>query len=744
MVSYHTDRPLTSPSDGDLFNRCQFAENISKAIISQPIDEKYVIGLHSAWGYGKTSVLNMMESYLKKKKTIVVRYNPWIYSDIKSMTVGLLLEISNKIIETEIDNQDGKAIKKIIKQAQIKGISGVAEDLSRSLRSIIDAVSFSPVDPVNVAGKGVSAILGFAGKSSFNALQKNVESEIKKLGKRIIVIIDDVDRLDKDEIFQLFRLVKVVADFNGITYVIAFDNIAVAKALNGRFSSGQNKNDGKDFLEKIIQIPLNLPFITQDELSAMFLDGLNELLIEYKLEVSDDDNVRFWDIFGNHIMPYLKTPRAVKRYLNLLTFTLPLAGNEINTTDALVLTGLKLLYPATYDNIQSAKLILTGTDLEFSLDQDSRKNKTKKQFEELLADGEQKASSILILLFPTVQHALSNNSSSWSDSTEKLRESKRVASIDYFDRYFIFGIGKSDVSDSEIVRILRLNNPAEITNNLKSLATNQKTQKLIIGKIRQYKHLASSSDSLLNGLIGSSEYLSDFQDAGFFTRSGLDIFSDLVFKIIRDGNTNTMALIKAAISACVDSELLTYIIRDVNLAMTGDDHNSNKSPLLNDDEFNEFKKISVEKISALATTHKFYGTDPSISYILYQYWTEFNGNNKDTETNLKKNIKTKDDVLDFLTSFLPTSTGTNGRRRNNLTDASYKYLSKIINPVYLYNILVKEDADLLNISKYESLEHHFDDSPINKVGNEKNADFRKVLAQEFVYLHKQAITKSEK
>lgn len=76
MVTYHTDAPIRSSSD-DLFDRERFAQYIANAIANQSNSEKYVIGLYSPWGYGKTSILNMIEEILKKKdKTIIVRYNP--------------------------------------------------------------------------------------------------------------------------------------------------------------------------------------------------------------------------------------------------------------------------------------------------------------------------------------------------------------------------------------------------------------------------------------------------------------------------------------------------------------------------------------------------------------------------------------------------------------------------------------------------------------------------------------------
>jgi predicted KAP-like P-loop ATPase len=336
MSTYHTDQPLES-SDDDLFGRAQYAENIAKVILTQPINEKYIIGLYSPWGYGKSSMLNMMQSHLEQEDTLVILFNPWIYTDLHSMTAGLLSEVAKKINDVELgyDRDQPTGLKEKSKRWTKRSLKmiktrGVKNTIADSIGSVAEATSYS-TQGVSI-GKSVANAARMVGKESFNTLKKNVEQNIKDLNKRVVVIVDDVDRLDKDEIFQLFKLVKAVADFKGITYVIAFDDVAVAQALNSRFSSDNSAKAGRDFLEKIIQIPLSLPHIPREELRDMFIKDINSLLTEYKLEVSDDDQSRFWTIFDKHILPHLKTPRMIKRYLNLLTFTLPLAGNEMNVS----------------------------------------------------------------------------------------------------------------------------------------------------------------------------------------------------------------------------------------------------------------------------------------------------------------------------------------------------------------------------------------------------------------------------
>lgn len=737
MSNYHTDQALQSAAE-DLFGRAKYAENIAKVIHSQPINEKYVIGLYSPWGYGKSSILNMMRSHLEDGNTLVVPFNPWIYTDLNSMTIGLLTEIAREVNDSELGYRNEtspisrrKKIKRWTKrQWRMIKTRGFRNSISDSIGSLADATSVS-AHGVSI-GKSVALAAKSVGKDSFATLKKNVESDIEKLDKRVVVVIDDVDRLDKDEIFQLFKLVKAVADFKGITYVIAFDNIAVAKALNGRFSGGAGLKDGMDFLEKIIQIPLSLPYIPTEELREMFVEGVNNLLDEYKLEVSDEDSSRFWDVFDNHILPHLKTPRSIKRYLNLLTFTLPLANNEVNITDVIALTGLKLLYPTTYERVQREKSLLTGQSTDYFIDDDKRQENNKKKFGALVQD-EESASSILSSLFPVISQAY-GGSKSWEDSGEKLKESRRIASNDYFDRYFVFGIGNSDVSDFEVEDILKMEDAKRITKSLKSIAKDAKSQQLILTKIRQYKKEIADTGVFLKGLIAASDSLSSSHQSGFFSRSGVEVFADLVFDIVKKESADKLKDVVEIINLCDDTELLTYLIRDVNLNF----QDKSEKTILSEEEFRIFKTVAVKQIKELAKSIKFYEAPRKVSYILYQYWQDYTGDDSVTGY-LEASLNTSDDVMDFLTNYLATWSGNRGRRRGDFNKASFDTVAKLIEPKKLYELLTKEDESLAQIDEYVKLEHRDDDSDINKVGNEKSKEFRKIVAQQFSYLYHQSL-----
>src|SRR5699024_2250230 len=94
-----------------------------------------------------------------------------------------------------------------------------------------------------------------------------VEKELKNLKKRILIIIDDIDRLPDVQIRLIFLLVNSVAGFPYTTYLVSFDKDIVSRAL----SSVQSGN-GNDYLEKIIQFPFNMPCIKQDKLNTILFE----------------------------------------------------------------------------------------------------------------------------------------------------------------------------------------------------------------------------------------------------------------------------------------------------------------------------------------------------------------------------------------------------------------------------------------------------------------------------------------
>ncbi len=100
-----------------------------------------------------------------------------------------------------------------------------------------------------------------------------------------LIFIDDIDRLDDNEIYTLFKLVKLNANFENFIFILNFDEEQVAKALMKR--SGKEVEDGKKYLEKIINIPIHLPKIKINLLERLFRNQL--AIVLQNLDIKEEE-----------------------------------------------------------------------------------------------------------------------------------------------------------------------------------------------------------------------------------------------------------------------------------------------------------------------------------------------------------------------------------------------------------------------------------------------------------------------
>ena len=75
------DEPISSPEQ-DRLNRIQFAEHLADVLFEYEGSECMVVAINGEWGCGKSSILNLIEGYLAKKRDddsniVILRFNPW-------------------------------------------------------------------------------------------------------------------------------------------------------------------------------------------------------------------------------------------------------------------------------------------------------------------------------------------------------------------------------------------------------------------------------------------------------------------------------------------------------------------------------------------------------------------------------------------------------------------------------------------------------------------------------------------
>lgn len=730
MSKFSSDQALP-PNGKDLFNRKPYAKKIASEIVNQPIAESYTIGLFSPWGYGKTSALNMIIAEIGED-ALIVKFNPWIYSSQQAMVRGLLTQIMSKVyresLKKEGNDPDAENwFKKAYNSRTLNGALSKKETLGGVLNDYAELTGLFD----SKVGKGAKVIGNLLAKDPLSKLRKTVETKIVELGKRVIVIIDDVDRLDESEMFEIFKSVKVIADFKGITYIVSFDDIQVAEALNSRFSNGKDPEAGRKYLEKIIQIPLQLPKIEQETLDEILFDEITNTLHEHNIEISEEDEDIFKLIYEETISKLIRTPRNVYRYLNAIKFTIPIVGDEVNAIDHLITEALRVFYPHQYSKVSSNKLLLTGNRRDYFIDREDWDNEAKEKIN-LIADNDDNVVNILKSLFPYVRN-LFQTSKDRLDK-EEFRRRKFIASEDYFDRYFTYGVGKVDIADSQIVEIVNQDDVERISSELESLL-NDKDQTKLLAKLRTYSVGAKDPLALVKSILRVGKKFSN-DTKGMFRYSPIQESTDIIEEILSKSKDKVNDYIEV-INVADNLDQLTYIIRDV---ISGSEIKDSKDPILNQSELEKFKKAALSRIKSLSETTNFHESNNTVAYHLYYYWSQF-GSRDETESYLLNKIKNTDDVLNFLTKNLSVWTSGRGSHRGNLDRTVIKNIDKIIDSDKLYQIIKKEMDSIPDVDEYPDLEHA--ENNISKVGNENSSEFRSILLNQFIYIKEHPIVESD-
>src|SRR5690606_27273432 len=261
-----------------------------------------VVGIHGPWGDGKTTVLNMLRADLDADgATATVEFNPWRFTDEPAMLAGFFRVLAG-VIRAKLTTKG-------------EDIAGWVEKIGR-YASVVD-------ERLGKAGE----VAGAKAEASLEDLRSRLSEALAKADKRIVVLVDDVDRLDKHEIHTLFRLIKACADFPNVCYVLAFDDVAVAQSLGERYGAGDEAS-GRAFLEKIIQVPLKLPVAMKEDLRSLCFEQVFQAISAAGVELTREDKGSFVSGFDRGISIRLDTPRAAKRYVNGLMFTLPMLKGE--------------------------------------------------------------------------------------------------------------------------------------------------------------------------------------------------------------------------------------------------------------------------------------------------------------------------------------------------------------------------------------------------------------------------------
>lgn len=418
-----SDDPIKSVEE-DEFGRSGYAAHVAKLINnSHSVETSIVFGLTGAWGSGKTSMLAMIEKELKKVNGDwhIAYFTPWATSDVNGLFADFYSSLEHAL------SSEG--------EREFSTVLGEMLTIAAPIAKIIPVVGDATQGALERVGKSLQD------QPPWKETFEKASTEIKELNRKILIIADDIDRLQGEELIALLKVVRLLGRFPSVDFLLAYDEKTVTQTLAAMGVAGKGESGSQKFMEKIIQYPLAIPPLLPTQLISNLMRKLDPYLEQ--MEEPDTFRIRLQQL-RPVLLAQLSTPRAIGRYIaqvhhHLATFS----AEEIHLGDALIMTLLKTNFRTVHDLLPRYKdQLLTGR-------KDGKRvaaSSTDKDFFNLddlvkYLPEEDRGDAVTLVkdLFPHIKQTTRFHFVN--------QEKRKISDKNYFDRYFAMGIPDYDVPD---------------------------------------------------------------------------------------------------------------------------------------------------------------------------------------------------------------------------------------------------------------------------------------------------------
>lgn len=480
------DRPITRPEE-DLLQRVGFANDVAAAIRDWKKNDSLVIAIQGPWGSGKSSLKNLITSSLPQDAlTEIIEFNPWQWAGQGKLFRAFFREIGQQLNQPNIAEEQsavaqewnryadalriGKAAADIIRQfaaialfilAAVAGVGGIlgTSSLVATLLQILAVIGLLLGLFIKRLTGVADAVANFAEtrfavtNGDLNSVRARLRDALTDLDEPILIVIDDIDRLNVDETKQLFQLVKANGNLPNINYLLFFDRPAVEDAL-----SSISSTNGEEYLDKIVQVTFDVPHATQAQVDQVVTKRLDKLLSTHVPEEEMFDESRWGNIYYGAASDYFDNLRDVYRFFNTFQFHLSnfLIESilEVNPVDLFALECLRVFEPNVYHALKGQSEALTGA-IRRSRATERLGEQREQVITDILSEANDEtrpaAQEILARLFPSVKSVVDDINVVWSN---KYARTRRICAEEYFETYFALGVRGENVAEFEIAQLL--------------------------------------------------------------------------------------------------------------------------------------------------------------------------------------------------------------------------------------------------------------------------------------------------
>ena len=319
IVPIYLDEPIAYENN-DLLHYAELARSLSCSIRQKSFPNSYSIGINSPWGTGKSSFLNLLKLNLKKvSDVIVVDFNARSSANVNCIQMDFLSTLATALSPFHT------------------GMKSFMKDYMEDLRVLADGTFW---------GKFLGLIHIKDATDSRARLQKGIE----KTKKKIVVFIDDLDRLTSEEILEVLKLITKNAAFVNTVFVTAYDKDYINCILEKNLYVPQKQN----FSDKYFSMEIALPEGNRQIRSTLLLKELIKLSQKGLITACrENDFQQSFMAFSMYVERYLLSLRDVKRFLNTFCASYIPIQNEVYFEDVLMISLLRFARKELYDLIKS-------------------------------------------------------------------------------------------------------------------------------------------------------------------------------------------------------------------------------------------------------------------------------------------------------------------------------------------------------------------------------------------------------
>lgn len=471
---------------------------------------------------------------------------------------------------------------------------------------------------------------------SVSEVKREIKKELISRQKKLVIVIDDIDRLNQLEIRQIFRLIRVNADFPNTIYLLAFDRKIIEKNLEEQVGIS-----GKDYLNKIVQVNFDVPFAKPSKISTFLfkeLDRILSVLPESAQEYFGQNDPYWANIYYSGFKDFFKNIRDVKRFASSLEFNISQMYQgevmEVNPIDFIAIEAIRVFAPDFYLFMRDKGTLFTSTNRNDtrSRDNNPRKDEIEKALNDLPNETKESVLDLIKRLFPQVdglfQYGYSTHEHEWQSTWSN---SLRVCATNNFDSYFtlIPGGDEEELSQFEIEDILnKSNSEGEFEKILREYIDKGKIRK-VLQRIQDFtgdqnRISQDNAKNVVKALFNISDDLPEEKVGTWDFGADMDLMR-IIYQLLKretDKNKN-FKLLKEVIPS---SKGIFGPVQKVSLESSRKEKDKSSDEfVVPEDKIEELQKLCVEKIISSSTDdlikHK------NLLYILYR-WKEWDKEEK--------------------------------------------------------------------------------------------------------------------